>query len=170
MKKRYLYSLLFGIPGLFVAGVISVFAFGALAGALWLFVFGDHPWPAFSERFVSALFVLVVLTLWLGFILLGFFVGKRLEGDAALSRNHILISAGLTLLFILLILFQQWSVGNLGPNSNSALCSEFCMQHGFSASGMPPEDTGNQICSCYDETGNEALRIPLDHIMPAAPR
>ena len=60
MKKRYLYSLLLGLPGLFIAGVLSILAFGGLAGILWLYVFGDNPWPAYVEPLTSALFILSV--------------------------------------------------------------------------------------------------------------
>ena len=164
MKKRYLYSLLFGIPGLFVAGLISVLVFAALAGILWLYVFGDNPWPTSSETILSTLFVTVFGVLWLGLITLGYLVGKKLETDFSINRNHILISAGLTLMFILLILFQQWSVGNLGPKSDSLLCSEFCAKYGYSASGMPPQNSGDRTCNCYDSSGNEALTAPLDSI------
>jgi hypothetical protein len=164
MKKRYVYSLLFGIPGLFLAGIISILLFGGLMGLLWTFVFGDNPWPAAVEFVVSVLFVLVALALWVGFLLAGYLSGKRLETNPALNRTHILISAGLTVLFLLLILFQQWSVGNLGPNPDSVLCSDFCTLHGYSGSGMPPGTSGNRMCSCYDDSGNEALTIPLDHL------
>lgn len=164
MQKRYLYALLFGIPGVFIAGLLSIFLFGAFVGVLWLFVFGDDPWPGFSETVVSAVFVLVVLALWTGFILLGYFVGKRLESDPALNRKHVWISVGLTVFLLLLVIFQQWSAGNLGPESDSALCSDFCARHGYSGSGMPPEVSGERICSCYDDSGNEALRVPLDHL------
>lgn len=170
MKKRYIYALLFGIPGLFIAGIISIFAFGAFMGVLWLFMFGDNPWPAFSETIVSVLFVLVLLTLWMVFIVLGYVVGKRLEKTPTLNRNHVLISAGLTLLFILFMVLYQWQIGSIGPQSNSALCSEFCTQHGYSGSGMPPEDSGQRICSCFDSAGNEVLTIPLDHIAPGPPK
>jgi hypothetical protein len=170
MKKRYIYSLLFGIPGLFVAGILSIVVFGGFVGILWLYVFGDNAWPVFWETAISVLFVLVVLTLWIGCVLLGYVVGKRLEKDSALNRNHVLISVGLTVMFILLILFQQWSVGNLGSKSDSLLCSDFCLQHGYSWSGMPPEASGDRICSCYDQSGSEALRIPLDHLVPDAPK
>ena len=166
MKKRYLYALLFGIPGLFAAGILSILLFGAFAGILWLFVFGDNPWPAYIETLTSIFFVLAVLTLWMAILVLGFLVGKRLERDPRVNRTHVFLSAGLTAMFLLLILFQQWSVGNLGPQSDSVLCSEFCVQHGFSGSGMPPASSGDRLCSCYDEDGNEALRIPLDHLDP----
>ena len=46
MKKRYIYALGFGIPGLFAAGPISVILFAGLMGVLWIYVFGDQPWPA----------------------------------------------------------------------------------------------------------------------------
>jgi hypothetical protein len=170
MKKRYVYMLLFGIPGLFVAGIISIFVFAAFTGILWLYVFGDNPWPDSSETVISVLFVVVVGVVWVGLIVLGYLVGKKLERDPSVKRTHILISAGLTLMFILLMVFQQWSVGNLGPKSDPVLCSEFCTQHGYSGSGMPPQNTGDRTCSCYDHSGTEALRIPLDHIAPDGSR
>ena len=164
MPKRFLYSLLFGLPGLFVAGIISILLFGAVAGLFWLFLFGDDPWPPAAQMVISVLFVLVFLVLWLGFILLGYWFGKRRENDLALNRNHVLLSAGLTLLFLLIILFYQWNVGNIGPSSDSAVCSNFCSQHGYSSSGMSPGTSGDRLCSCYDDSGNEGLIIPLDHL------
>lgn len=170
MKKRYIYSLLFGLPGLFVAGLLAIFTLGAFTGILWLFVLGDNPWPASAEVILSILFTAVFLLLWAGSILLGYWTGRRLENDPALNRSHVFISAGFTLLFLLFMVFYQWRVGNLGPQSDSVLCSEFCVQHGYAGSGTPPEDSGSQICSCYDGAGNEALRIPLDHLVPDASR
>ncbi len=170
MNKRYLYILLFGIPGLFVAGLISIFVFAAFTGILWLYVFGDNPWPASSETMISILFVAVFGVLWIGFITLGYLVGKKLENDTQLNRKHVLISVGLTLLFILLMVFQQWSVGNLGPKSESVLCSEFCSRHGYSGSGMPPQNSGDRTCSCYDRSGSEVLQIPIDVISTATSR
>lgn len=170
MKKRYIYALLFGLPGLFLAGIISIVLFAAFAGLLWLYVFGDRPWPAFTETMVSILFVLTVLVLWIGSIVTGYVIGRRLETNPVLNRNHVLISAGLTIMLILFMVLYQWRIGNIGPTSDSLLCSEFCTQHGYSGSGIPPETSGDRICSCYDDSGNEALRIPLDHIAPDVPR
>ena len=166
MKKRYLYALLFGLPGLFIAGLAGIFGFAALTGVLWLYVFGDNPWPAYIGPILTTLFVLTVLVLWLVFIVLGFFTGRRLEKDPAPDRTHILISAGLTLALLLFLVFQQWRVGNLGPQPDSVLCSDFCSMHGHAGSGMPPAITGDRTCSCYDSSGNEVLRIPLDHLDP----
>jgi hypothetical protein len=170
MKKRYIYILLFGIPGLFVAGVISIILFGVVVGVLWLYIFGDNSWPSWSEAIISTLFVTAFLLLWASFLILGYFVGRRLEKDPALNRRHVAISVGLTVMFLLFILLQQWSVGNLGPKADSMLCSDFCTQHGYSASGIPSQISGNRTCSCYDTSGNEAIRIPLDHLQPGGPK
>jgi hypothetical protein len=133
---------------------------------LWLYVFGDNPWPAYIEPFLTVLFAGALLVLWLMFIVPGYFIGRSLEKDPALNWIHIWISAGLTLILLLFVFFQQWSVGNLSPRSGSAQCSDFCSLHGYAGSGMPPAITGDRTCSCYDSSGNEALRIPLDHLDP----
>ena len=168
MKKRYLYALLFGIPGFFVAGMIALFVFGAVMGGLWLFVFGDNTWPFSMDILLSVLLVVVFLLLWVGFITLGFVIGKRFEKDTTWHWKHVLVSGAVTLLFILFIILQQWSVGNLGPKSDSALCSDYCTRQGYSASGLPPLNSGDRSCSCYDNAGDEALKVPLDKINPGA--
>ncbi len=54
MKKRYLYTLLFLVPGLFVSLLITLAVFAAVFGALWLYVFGDSTWPTWSgQRYLS---------------------------------------------------------------------------------------------------------------------
>lgn len=165
MKKRYLYALLFGIPGLFVAGIADLFLLGGLAGILWLFVFGDNPWPFPTDEVFAILLVLVFLALWIVLILTGYKIGKRLESDPALNWRHILLSGGITALMILFIVFQQL-MENLSPKTDSTLCHEFCVQHGYSASGTPPRDSGDRSCVCLDDFGNEGLKVPLDSLVP----
>ena len=166
MKKRYFYSLLFGIPGFFVSGVIALFVFGAVLGILWIYVFGDNPWPVSTDTVLSILLVFVFLIFWIASIAIGYAVGKKLEKDPVLNWKHILISGGLILMFILFIVLQQWSVGNMGPKSESVLCSDFCIQKGYSASGTPPIDSGERSCICLDDFGNEGLKVPLDSLAP----
>lgn len=164
MKKRFLYALLFGIPGFFIAGMSSIAIFGAAMGALWLYVFGDNPWPTSIETITLALFLVTFLIVWAVFMVIGFGVGRRLEADPILNRKHILVSGGLTLAFILFIVFQQFSVENLGPRSADGVCSDYCSLKGYSASGLSPQDTGNRVCSCYDNLGNEVRMAPLDRL------
>jgi hypothetical protein len=170
MKKRYLYALLFGIPGFFVSAMLSLLVFGATAGILWIYFFGDSPWPFSIETLLPILFALILLMIWMALTIIGYGIGKRLEKDPALNRNHILASGALTVLFVVLIFLQQWSVGNLGPQSDTVICSEYCSEKGYPGSGMPPRNSGDRTCSCYDTSGDEALKIPLDRIDPRAPK
>jgi hypothetical protein len=170
MKKRYVYSLLFGIPGFFVSALISFLAFGVTAGILWIYFFGDHPWPSAIETILPILFVLIFLMVWITTIIIGFVTGRRLEKDPALNRKHILVPGALTILFVVFIVLQQWSVGNIGPKSDTVICSDYCSQKGYSGSGMPPQNSGDRTCSCYDSSGNEALKLPLDRIDPGVPK
>jgi len=166
MKKRYLYSILFGIPGFFISLIISFVILGAAAGILWIYFFGDDPWPPSTEILLPILFAVVFLMVWIAFITVGYAAGKKLENDPVLNKKHVLISSGLTIMFILFIVIQQLSVGNIGPKSEGVVCSEFCSRQGYLASGMPPEDSGEKSCSCFDDAGNEVLKVPLESTTP----
>ncbi len=169
MKKRYLYALLFGIPGLGVTLLGALFLFGAAAGALWLFVFGDSPWPATVGTVLPVLFGLVFLGLWSGFIAWGFRVGKRLEVDPAPNLKHLLLAVGATAAVLLLMVLHQLSVGNLGPKSVSLACSDFCREQGYAASGTSPRDAGAPTCSCFDRNGQVAVTTPLERLGTGRP-
>jgi hypothetical protein len=164
MKKRYIYSLLFGVPGLFISLIISFFIIGAIAGFLWIYIFGDNTWTSSTETLLPNLFFLIFLILWITSIAMGFVKGKKLEADPALQKKHILVSFGFTLVPVSLILLHQFKVGNIGPQSDSVLCSDFCSQHGYSSSGMPPRNSGERSCSCFDDSGQEILKVELESL------
>jgi hypothetical protein len=162
MKKRYKYSLLFGVPGFFVSLIMSFFVFGGAAGFLWIFVFGDKPWPTSTEKTLPIFFILIFLALWTASITVGFKTGKNLKDNSKLAKKHIMVSAGVTIVSIILIILHQLSVGNIGPKSDSILCSEFCSEKGYSGSGMPPVDSGELTCSCFDDYGKEVIKVSMD--------
>ncbi len=166
MKRRYIYSILVGVPGLIVSLIIAFVVSGFGIGVLWLFVLGDNPWPAFIENLLSVLFVLVFLAAWLASLVIGFVIGRQLEQNPTLNKKHVLASIGVTFVLILFIVFQQVSVGNIGPKSDSVRCSDFCSQKGYFASSMPPRDSGERSCSCLDGAGREIIKVPLDSIDP----
>jgi hypothetical protein len=164
MKKRYIYALLFGAPGFFVALIISFLVFGALAGAFWIFMFGDNTWPSSTGVILTALLIITFLIVSGAVIWVGFSTGKKLEKDPELNTSHVFISVGMTLIFVFVIVLQQLSVGNLGPKPDSLVCGRYCSLNGYSSSGMPPLDSGDRTCFCYDDFGNEVIKIPLDEI------
>lgn len=166
MKKRYIYSILFGVPGLFISLIISFVISAGMLGILWIYFFGDDLWPSSIEILLPIVFVLTFLTVWIASVVFGYITGKKLEEAPGLNKNHILVSGGLTLIFILFIALQQLNVGNIGPKSDDALCSEYCSRQGYSGSGMPPRNSGDRSCSCFDNSGDEVLKVPLDGINP----
>ncbi|MGB5473945.1 MAG: hypothetical protein WBQ78_10760 [Gammaproteobacteria bacterium] len=157
MKKRYLYSILFGIPGLAASLLITFAIFGALAGFMWIYVYGDNPWPPSTGTILPAFFMLIFLALWISSIIAGFITGKRFEESLDLDRNHIWVSVDATALPITLIILHQFGIGNIGPKSDSRLCSEFCSGKGYAASGIPPKDSGERTCICLDSAGQAAI-------------
>jgi hypothetical protein len=90
-------------------------------------------------------------------------VAVALFGAAAgpLSRSDVLAAGAVTLLAGGVMALHQFSVGNLGPASDSERCSNFCQDKGFTGSSMPPRNTGQATCSCVDAQGREALTVPL---------
>ena len=93
--------------------------------------------------------------------IVGYRTGKRLEASLEPNRRHILVSAALTAAPLLLLVLQQWSIGSLGKHSGSLVCRDLCLEKGYPASGMPPKNTGEEVCICYDSV-QEVLRIPLN--------
>ncbi|MBI4824865.1 MAG: hypothetical protein HY807_00380 [Nitrospirae bacterium] len=166
MKKRYIYALLFGVPGFFVSLIVSTIVFGGAAGIFWIFIFGDDPWPAYAEKLLSILLILGFLALWTASIVIGYKTGEDREDEPDLDSKHIVISAAAIFGLVIVIVLHQYLIGNIGPKDDGRLCSEFCSEKGYSASGMPPRDSGESSCSCYDNDGKEGMKVMMDSIKP----
>jgi hypothetical protein len=169
MKRRYVVVLLWALPALLASVIISALAFGAAAGVLWLFVFGDEPWPSSAGPFLVALFALVCVALWAAFGAMAFAAGKKQEARATLDARHVAAAAGATLLLVLLVVSHQWGVGNIGTPSDGVLCSQYCRAKGFAGSGMPPRDSGERTCRCSDAQGRESEAVPIEKILAERP-
>jgi len=87
MKKRYIYSMLFAVPGFLVSLIVAFIIFGFVAGFFWLYVYGDEPWPGSAEQILTILFIVCFLALWAISLVIGFVTGKRLEAKAGLNEN-----------------------------------------------------------------------------------
>jgi hypothetical protein len=111
--------------------------------------------------------VITFLVLWIVSIRVGFVAGKKLETELGLNKKHLITSVGLTIAPILFIVLHQLSVGNIGPKTDSQLCTDFCRQKGYSTSGMPPKNSGDRSCLCYDDSGHEILNVPIESIFPS---
>ena len=164
MQRRYLYVLMFSVPALLASLIISFVLFGAVAGGLWLFVFGDNSWPEPANMMLVALFVLTCIAFMVALLSVAYITGRNEEKRVALNAKHVVMSVGSTAMLVFLVVAHQWSVGNIGTPSNSVLCSEFCQDQGFAGSGMPPRDSGVETCSCFDAHGGVAIKVPFAEI------
>lgn len=163
MKRRHLYLLLFSVPALIAALLAGFVVLAGAAGVMWIFVYGDDPWPGAAEAALLALFVVVSLAAFAALLRRAYRVGEQHERAGAPPKTGRLAiaAAGFTALLLLLVGLHQWNVGNIGPKPDSVVCSEYCASRGFAGSSMPPRDVGDPTCTCVDADGREPLTVPL---------
>lgn len=166
MRKRFIYTLLFLVPGLFVSLLVTFAVFAAAYGALWLYVFGDSTWPAWTGQVMPVLMVMVFFSLWVIAMVAGYVVGKKLEAAPGFDVRHVWLSLAATLLPIGIALLHQLSIGNLGPKSDGQRCSVYCSDLGYQASSTPPRNSGEQTCSCLGRYGEVKITVPIAELPP----
>jgi hypothetical protein len=130
-------------------------------GVLWLFVFGDEPWPEIVGVGLMSALALMVAALWGALLALAYAAGKRAE-RRAFGLVDVIAPLVATAALVMAAAAHQLSVGNIGPVSDTTACSRLCQERGFAVSGMPPRESGDRTCTCYDAEGREALRTRLN--------
>ncbi len=69
---KLIYAIIFGLIGSIVGGLIATGSIIASLGIFWLLVFGDDPWPQWTDFFIAGPFQLIVfLCVWVVFIFFG---------------------------------------------------------------------------------------------------
>jgi len=153
--------VMFAVPSLLVSVVAAALTTAAFAGALWLFVLGDDPWPSASGVALGVVAVVVGVGLCFGLLSAAYATGKKEEGRASLNRQHVLLAVGVTVVLGALIAGRTMGVGVTGTRSDSQICADLCLAEGFAGSGMPPQDSGDRTCTCYGNDGREAMEVAL---------
>ncbi len=166
MKRRFLLMGLYAIPGLLAATAAAMVSTATVWGALWLLVYGDDSWPADAGRQVMLFAAVMFAVVFFAVMVASYLLGKRLEGTRGSMRAHLWTSVSITLLFAGVVIAHQYRVGNLGTPSDSVLCSRHCQSLGHAASGLPPRESGDQTCSCYDAQGKVAATVQLGRLKP----
>ena len=159
IRRRFLYVLLFTPPAVLVSAVAGATAAAAAAGVFWLFVLGDDPWPGWSGPVVAVVALTAFLVLLVAYLLVAWSVGKQQESKPSINRTHVAVAIVSTLTLTAFIAVRFFA--GQAPQSDSERCAALCRDQGFSASGMPPRDSGDRTCSCYDANGREARRANL---------
>jgi hypothetical protein len=161
INRRHVYVLLFAVPALLVSIIAAALMLAASAGALWLFVYGDDPWPNTANVLLGAIFLFVAAALWLALLFVAYTVGRQHEGEQSLNKGHVALSAGATVVLAVIIIVRLAGLNVAGAQNDSVACADLCRSQGFTASGLPPRDSGDRTCSCYDAQGQEVRRVAL---------
>src|SRR5262245_54866968 len=160
-KRRHLYVLLFAVPALLVSIIAGAMMLAASAGALWLFVFGDDPWPAMTNTLLGAVFIMGATLLWVALLFVAYTVGKQQEARPTFNTWHLALSIASIVVLVAILAVRLTGIRLSGPPSDTEACATLCRGEGFVASGMPPRNSGDRTCNCYDGQGRVARRIPL---------
>lgn len=148
MKKRYVYSLLYGIPGLIISFLVATFVTGMTMGIFWLFMFGDTmEWPSWTEWVAPTLGIIAFVIMQSIIVIIGFNVGKKQEAnDLPINRKYIIIP-------MLIIVFFIFYVMIIFRNSDD-VCSNLCIKKGYDKNNpvSTSEYLGKKSCSCWNNT------------------
>lgn len=161
LKRRHIYVLLFAVPALLVSISAAAVMLAVSAGALWLFLFGDNPWPPVANTLLGAVFAMGGAALWLALLSIAWAIGKQQERRPTLSTAHVALAIGATAVFAVAIIGHLTRQNLFGTPTDSLVCADVCRAEGFMGSGISPANSGNHVCSCYDTQGREAARIDL---------
>lgn len=114
-----------------LAFLAAFVAAGAGAGILWIFVYGDNPWPAAANTALMAAAVTASALMLVTLVALSYSFGKQQETRGGVRRSHVLIAIGVSVGLPLLVLLHQWQVGNLASGLAPA-------ENSFHADAMRP--------------------------------
>ena len=134
--------LLIALP-CFIGGLLSaLFVTAAVAGFLWLYVYGDGNWPPLAAIVIGFAFVFswvlsgILMTTWL----------KHRHWVQRMSDWQLAaMSLILSLLVVALLLLHQWGIGNLDPPHP---CVVSCKAKGHDSSMVEYDEQGREVCTC----------------------
>ena len=122
INRRHVYVLLFAVPALLVSIIAAALMLAASAGALWLFVYGDDPWPNTANVLLGAIFFLAAAALWLALLFVAYMVGRQQEGEQSLNKGHVALSLGATVVLAVIIIVRVAGLNVAGAQSDSVVC------------------------------------------------
>ena len=89
--------------GVILAAVLALFVAGGSTGVLWVFVFGDQEWPAWTGTLVAALTIAVALLSLATCVFVGWWYPRRLDPETTDPGREARRAFGLLLTGLLLL-------------------------------------------------------------------
>jgi hypothetical protein len=111
MKSRHGYALLCLPLAATFSGVMALALTAVAAGAMWIFVYGDDPWPNAAGNALVVLGVFAFASILVTVLRALYSFGQRQESRGGLNRKHVLVALAATVLLPLLIVLRLWSIG-----------------------------------------------------------
>jgi hypothetical protein len=117
MRSRTLFGALGGLIGLAVGVAVSLGVVAVVAGILWIFVFGDNPWPPGASSALAAIPLILIIVLVIAGTLAGLSYARGLERLLPQERKRKKWIAAISAVFVvalsattLLLVLRQRSV------------------------------------------------------------
>ena len=107
MKARLTYPLLFMVPCIVVALSTAALAGASIGAVLWIYVYGDEPWPKTAEALMVGAAVLVAGIVFAVLLWLLYSIGRKREAIGALAPRHVALAIFANILTVLFCL-HQW--------------------------------------------------------------
>jgi hypothetical protein len=148
-----------------LALILAAVVLAGAAGALWLFVFGDNPWPPIANMLLGVVFVVCFALVLAALLSVAYVVGTRQESRGTFNKSHVALSLVATLALAAFIVLRLVGTTVVGRKSETVTCADFCRDQGLAGSGTSPKNSGDRACSCYDTQGREGRRIPLSQLL-----
>tara|TARA_Y100000034_G_scaffold87182_1_gene104505 strand:+ start:193 stop:546 length:354 start_codon:yes stop_codon:yes gene_type:complete len=107
MKFRHSFLFIYGIPGIFLAGIIAFYTGIITEPILWLFGCGD-----FCRITSQILHISKIALAEAGFLLIGHYHGKKVETlDNTKMKIHLITSIVISAIITIIMLFITFKLG-----------------------------------------------------------
>ena len=159
MNLRFLYAIVFSLIASIIGFVASIFSMIFTMGMFWLLIFGDSPWPEWTNLIYNLLPTIVFILFIASGTFIGLKIGKGLEKNSDKEKPkkkayyHLMIAIFIWLAFTVLVLlyfstYKTNQAQNLRIDSSKPL----------------PNNTQNWQTYRNDELGFE-MRYPVGWTM-----
>jgi len=88
LDLRWAYGFVFGVLGALAAYCFIIFLWGATVGFLWIFIFGDDPWPKWTHIISGDLGNWIAGSLWIVLVILSVVFGVQYGGQRLEEANQ----------------------------------------------------------------------------------
>lgn len=151
MKQKYIYSILFALPGIFVSAFFAIFIGAGVMSIFYFFVYGDREWPTWPNIVIYLFSIIAFLVMIYVIALIGYKHGKSRDNKKlSFEKTHIFYSLLIFIFGIFFMIFFNRGYIFTPPPSNQ--CRNICIERGYDGNsiGTGPIINNETMCSCFN--------------------